>query len=161
MDANVDVYFKPWTRGGPYVLGVFLAFVMLKFKKPKIPILLVVIGWILAIGLGFAVIYLRWIEVGENVKRWSKEVALTYYTTHRPIWGLCICWVIWACHSGYGGIINKFLSFRYFVPISKISFGIYLFHWGPQLSFYRSQKFSREISLLNLVSSNKVYELNI
>lgn len=149
---NEEVYFKPWTRTGPYVLGVFLAFIMLKFKKPKISSFTAIIIWILAIASGFAVIYLKWFEVGENVKRWSKEVALAYYTLFRPIWGLCICWVIWSCHNGYGGIINKFLSFRYFVPISKISFGIYLYHWGPQLSFYRSQKYSKEVSLLNLVS---------
>lgn len=152
MDMVINIYFKPWSRSGPYAIGAFLGFFMLRYKKPRIPVIAAIFGWILAFGTGFTIVYIKWIEVGENTVNWSKQVALMYYVLYRPVWGLCICWVIWACHSGYDGIINQILSCPLFVPLSKISFGIYLYHWTPQLSFVRSQKYAREISIFNLVS---------
>lgn len=152
MDILPKFYFKPWTRSGPYALGIILAFVMHKLKKPKLPIPVVLLTWIVAIGTGLTVVYIRWMEVGEGVRRWSKSETLAYYTLYRPAWGLFICWVIWACHNGYGGIINKFLSMRIFVPLSRISFGIYLFHWSFGLSYIRAQSYTREFSILNMVN---------
>ena len=42
------------------------------------------------------------------------------------MWPLAICWIIHACHIGCAGIINDILSFKYFIPISNLSLGIYL-----------------------------------
>jgi peptidoglycan/LPS O-acetylase OafA/YrhL len=35
--------------------------------------------------------------------------------------------IIYACHSGYGGIVNDFLSSKFWIPISKMALSIYLF----------------------------------
>lgn len=26
-----------------------------------------------------------------------------FIALHRPVWGLCLCWIIFACVFGYGG----------------------------------------------------------
>jgi hypothetical protein len=34
--------------------------------------------------------------------------------------------VIYACHKGYGGYINEFLSLKFWIPLSKMALSIYL-----------------------------------
>jgi peptidoglycan/LPS O-acetylase OafA/YrhL len=35
--------------------------------------------------------------------------------------------IIYACHSGYGGMVNDFLSSKLWIPVSKMALSIYLF----------------------------------
>ena len=57
-----------------------------------------------------------------------------FYAFRRAAWALCLMWVTFACCRGYGGIVNQFLSWGFWLPISKISFMTYLFHMS--LNFY-------------------------
>jgi peptidoglycan/LPS O-acetylase OafA/YrhL len=36
--------------------------------------------------------------------------------------------MIWFCVSGNGGIINKFLSLKIFVPLARLTYSVYLVH---------------------------------
>lgn len=120
-------YIRPYTRAAPYAMGGLLAFIFHKTRKPKIHQALVILMWIIAIVAGFFAVYGKGFEVISH-KSWSKKERYTYEILFRPVWGLCICWVLWACHFGYGGIINNFLSIKYFVTISKLSYAIYMIH---------------------------------
>ena len=68
----------------------------------------------------------------------------------RPIWGIIICWIIYACHYDVAGMENisltninsvvlnleihstgwlsSFLSYKFFCPLSKLSYCIYCTH---------------------------------
>ncbi|RUS90314.1 hypothetical protein EGW08_001912, partial [Elysia chlorotica] len=52
----------------------------------------------------------------------------------KPLWSLCVAWVILACVSGYGGVVNSFLSWTAWVPLSRLTFGVYLCH--PMVMYY-------------------------
>lgn len=119
---------KPWSRCGTYAIGGLLGYVFHKFRRPKLSRSLVIILWLLAIGCGYITFAGKGFEnvSGNNM---SRAERITYELLHRPAWAICICWVIWACHYGYGGIINNFLSIKYFVTISKLGYGTYLVHW--------------------------------
>lgn len=156
MDGAVEfekLYTKPWTRVGPYILGAFLALLMLRFKKVKLPKLVPFFGWILAIGGGLTIVYIMWLdrEIPGN-KRWNKTERIIYLTFKQPVWGLCICWVLWACHYGYGGIINKFLSLRHFIPLSRLGYGVYLLHWIPMSYMVKTTRYIRFFSQVNQVT---------
>ena len=75
------------------------------------------------------------------------------------IWGICTLWVIGACSTGNGGMINRFLGWKGFIPLSRMTYSVYLTHaWGLWL-FIGSQ---RERILTNhyyLVRSFKVSKL--
>lgn len=43
-------------------------------------------------------------------------------------WGIALSWVIFSCSKGYGGMINDFLSWKFFLPLSRLSFMTYLIH---------------------------------
>lgn len=60
----------------------------------------------------------------------GKDFALNAFliSFSRIVWGVTIAWVIYACHSGYGGFVNKFLSSRLWIPVGRIGFSLYLVH---------------------------------
>lgn len=43
-------------------------------------------------------------------------------------WGLALAWITLACCTGYGGPINTVLSFRGFLPLSRLTYCAYLVH---------------------------------
>lgn len=69
------------------------------------PQYVVIIGWTAAIAAGLAIVYGIHDDItGENPA--SVGVAALYNTVARSAWGACVCWVIVACVSGYGGEFN-------------------------------------------------------
>ncbi|CAD5126504.1 DgyrCDS14615 [Dimorphilus gyrociliatus] len=155
------LYIKPWTRAGTYALGGLLAFLMQKRQKIKLPTLIVLVMWLIVVASGYLILHGKGFDEAE-IKPWTKASRLLYEILHRPAWGICICWVIWSCHSNYGSIINSFLSFRYFFIISKLSYGVYLLHWCViSYLFYtaRYKKSFRHVAVISEFLATMTYSL--
>ena len=59
-DAHAaDIYIKPWTRIGPYIIGIVTGYCYHRFKeaKKRMPILLVTTMWVISFAVGMSVIY--------------------------------------------------------------------------------------------------------
>lgn len=52
-----------------------------------------------------------------------------YSTLTHVAWGLGFCYIIFACANNAGGPINWFLSHPFWIPISKLSYAIYMVHF--------------------------------
>ncbi|EDX15327.1 GD12009 [Drosophila simulans] len=39
-----------------------------------------------------------------------------------------LCWIIWACQNGLAPIVNEFLSWSFWQPLSKLSYCLYIWH---------------------------------
>ena len=61
-------------------------------------------------------------------------------------------WVTFACCRGYGGFINDFLSWSFWMPISKISFMTYLFHMSLNWYFFLLQPYPVNYTMWQLTS---------
>ena len=46
----------------------------------------------------------------------------------RFTWSLGLALLVFACHYGYGGPINWFLSMKFWIPLSQVSYNAYLIH---------------------------------
>ena len=69
---------------------------------------MVAIGWIIAFALFFTTTYAPILGDCLNVSGlydcdWTIAGKVTWSTLFRPMWGIWVCWVILACHAGYGG----------------------------------------------------------
>lgn len=51
-----------------------------------------------------------------------------YEVVCRPLWALCVGWVVFACATGHGGVVNSVLSWPAWIPLSRLTFGTYLVH---------------------------------
>uniref|UniRef100_A0A2C9LHM6 Acyltransferase 3 domain-containing protein n=2 Tax=Biomphalaria TaxID=6525 RepID=A0A2C9LHM6_BIOGL len=117
----------------------------------------VVIGWTVSIASALAIVYgLRGDLGGGNPS--SVGAAALYNAVARSAWGVCVCWVIIACSSGYGGPVNTLLSWSPFVALGRLTYMAYLIHpcimyvyFGNQESLYLLNDTNIVISYLGIL----------
>ncbi|XP_022256411.1 nose resistant to fluoxetine protein 6-like [Limulus polyphemus] len=135
-EFSMELYIKPYTHLAPYAVGLLLGHLYLKKPQLAFPKSVKVLGWLLTIGCNLAVVY--------GVYPWnngivpSRPVAILYAATHRLAWTFGVAWVTVLCITGQGGIVNKILSFKYFIPFSRITLEIYLLHPLVQWVYFAS-----------------------
>ncbi|XP_076092954.1 nose resistant to fluoxetine protein 6-like isoform X1 [Mytilus galloprovincialis] len=128
-------YIKPYCRIGPYLVGMFTGYVLYRTNcKCRINRYINLFVWIVAAGLAIIILYGLYDEI--NGHPMSVNVAALYNTVHRTLWGGCVCWVIFACATGNGGYVNTILSWKAFVPLSRLTYCAYLIH--PIIMYYFS-----------------------
>lgn len=100
---------------------------MHKMKNKKITIspIWVCIGWVTCFVTIGGIIFGP-IDIANPVKEENVIGSALYSAICRPLWGVAIGWIIFACHRGYGGFINLFLSHAYWLPLARLSFVMYL-----------------------------------
>uniref|UniRef100_A0A665WUI3 O-acyltransferase like n=1 Tax=Echeneis naucrates TaxID=173247 RepID=A0A665WUI3_ECHNA len=113
----IEYYSKPYTRYGPFLIGI-LTGIYLTWQAA--------LGWFCCLSLMALVIGLAF-PLQDTPSYPSVPHAL-YQGLHRSLWALTLTWIILACEDGYGGFINRFLSWDLWVPLSNISFACYMIH---------------------------------
>ncbi|KAK0083684.1 hypothetical protein PV325_008409 [Microctonus aethiopoides] len=114
-------YYPPWMRIGPYLIGIITAYSLTRINKK------------LCINKKF--ICLMWI-VGSlcNILTlfglFKRDISVTcmaiYVALSRSVWAIGISWLIIACYTNNGGIINKILTLNLWIPLSRLTYCAYL-----------------------------------
>ena len=132
LEHNItdDIYTKPWTRIGPYLIGTLLGFVLFKqlkpnFRKPFNHVFYISL-WMLAFVLCSSTVYGLYKTFNGEPLNEAEDVS--YQMFSRLTWSLGVTIVIFACHNGYGWIVNDFLSMKLWIPLSRLTFVTYLVH---------------------------------
>lgn len=110
-----------WMRISPYLVGIIAAFILEKLQN-KLSVNKKII-WLLWIIGSCCNIFILFGLVNRNI---SVITTAIYYAFSRTIWGIGIAWLIIACCTNHGGIINKILSFKIWIPLSRLSYCAYL-----------------------------------
>ena len=118
------------TRFGPFVVGIVLGYLLFVVKsrptKFKIHSGLNILLWI--VSLFFMCLMIFGIYPNYNGHPLSLASNILYQATSRIVWALGLGYVIFACATSHGGLVNKFLSWSVWVPLSRLTFSAYLFH---------------------------------
>lgn len=69
----------------------------------------------------------------------------------KVFWAWSIVWIILACQNGHGGIVNNFLSHKFWMPFSKLGFAIYLSHMVIQHNIIASSPLQTDFETLHMV----------
>lgn len=119
-------YGKSLHRATPYLVGIALGHIIHKTgKNVHIPKFVVGVGWLLAAFFAYISMISPSHMASRDYKFDNHEAAL--YAAFSPIiWSLALGWLIWACFTGHGGFINKFLCSKSLVMFSRISYAVYL-----------------------------------
>ena len=64
----------------------------------------VVIGWAVAIAFALATLYGKYGSFKEGGRPFNRAENVIYESFSRFAWGVALAWVIFICHSGYGGM---------------------------------------------------------
>ncbi|KAH8386780.1 hypothetical protein KR093_002451, partial [Drosophila rubida] len=129
-DSQRWLYFATHLHATPWLVGAVFGYVLHvnRGKSFKLRPLIVWAGWLSCLAVIFACLFaLVPYEKFTDPMPTMLEDAL-YYTLTRLGWPLALCWVVFACMQGYGGMANSFLSCPLWQPLSKLSYSIYVWH---------------------------------
>ncbi|CAL4069825.1 unnamed protein product, partial [Meganyctiphanes norvegica] len=118
-----ETYSTPWCRANSWIVGIWTGYIIFKTgNQLKLKKWQVVVGWTTAFATGWMVM-LGMYNVNEHE---ATTTYIIYEACHRAAWAACLGWVAIACHNGYGGIVNGFLSHPVWQPVSRLTYGLYL-----------------------------------
>lgn len=141
VDYFKDIYIKPYTRIGPYLIGMMYGYLLYQNNcKVYINKYIVAVIWLFASVCAVSVLFgLYDYNRGDAM---SQELSSLYTALARTVWALSVGWVIYACSTGYGGFVNTILSWKAFIPLSRLTYCAYLVHPIILQSFYLSQRYT-------------------
>ncbi|XP_023708555.1 nose resistant to fluoxetine protein 6 [Cryptotermes secundus] len=117
-----EIYDKPWTRLGPYVVGMCAGWVLCKTNCTiKMHKAVAITGWTLSIGMTFILVHGLYGDL-------DPIMSAAYVALSHTAWAVAVAWIVTACSTGNGGYVNKLLSCKFFFPLSRISYCAYLVH---------------------------------
>ncbi|XP_025830740.1 nose resistant to fluoxetine protein 6 [Agrilus planipennis] len=141
------IYHLPWQRIGPYIVGFITGYILVVKldMKLKISKRTKTICWIIFPCINLYIIFGIW---GRNL---SVEYAAFFMGFSRTFWGVGLAWLFIACCTNHGGTVDKFLSFRGWVPLSKLTYSAYLINPLIMTMFYGTTGSSQHVSLSGML----------
>ncbi|KAB0798817.1 hypothetical protein PPYR_06697 [Photinus pyralis] len=123
-------YLATYSRAAPWLLGFMLGYLLQEFKREGSRIVMnkmcVLVFWIASIAILVTCVLLEYEVFVAN--RASLLGNAFNNALQRSAWAVCVGWVIYACHFGYGGVINSFLSSATFKVLSRLTYTAYISH---------------------------------
>ncbi|XP_070156272.1 O-acyltransferase like protein isoform X3 [Polyergus mexicanus] len=117
------IYDKPWTRLGPYLIGMSVGYFLFKTDcKVKMSKTTIVVGWLLSSACLLSLLY------GLYEAELTPATSAAYSSLSHSAWALGLAWIVIACSTGYGGYVNKILSWPLLYPFSRVTYCAYLVH---------------------------------
>ena len=137
------IYEKPYCRINAYLIGIVLGFILYKKWRVRynlwIRICFYSVMWIMVAACCSIIIfgkYKTW-----NGHPFTKAENLMYFMFSRTSYSIGIALMIYACHNGFGGVINKIFSWNFWIPLSHLTFMTYLFHPLVFVLMYSTMRF--------------------
>lgn len=149
IDAFTRMFFLPTSHMAPYFTGILLGYFLAKTKNIEIPKIIQVIGWPIA---GICLTSMTFVSQKWNSgAEYTPMEAAMYFAFARFIYPLSAAWMILCCATGYGGIINYILCLKMWVPISKLSYVVYLLSPIIQLFYMTNQRTGSDMQDMLLI----------
>ncbi|XP_017103756.2 nose resistant to fluoxetine protein 6 [Drosophila bipectinata] len=129
-EVQKKLYFATHNHAAPWLVGTLFGYFMHRIRGAKVELKWQAVwaGWLLCLAMMFTAIF--------SMFKFNKLLAPSptvlegafFYTLTRVGWPLAMCWVVFACVHGYGGMANSFLSSPMWQPLSRISYSAYIWH---------------------------------
>ena len=121
FEMAASVYIHPWMRIQPYIVGMGTSAFLEKINyKLHLSRKALAACWFLSVFCNCTILF------GMSNRNVSLTVSVLYSTFNRFAWSLGIAWLVIACATNNAGIINEFLSLKYWIPFSRVTFCAYL-----------------------------------
>ncbi|XP_033226510.1 nose resistant to fluoxetine protein 6-like [Belonocnema kinseyi] len=120
------------TRASSWLIGIYLGYII-HSNPAKLSKTSVFYGWLGAIGCFIFCIMGQRVCLEESYK-YNLTFETTFAMFSRPMWAIGVAWVVFASIYGYGGYVTEIMSLPIFLPLSRISFCIYIVHATLQIA---------------------------
>ncbi|XP_063822749.1 O-acyltransferase like protein-like [Ostrinia nubilalis] len=125
-----NYYINTLTRATPFMVGMIVGYILAcsRGKKVRLSKPIVVLGWLCTAALLLFVIYCSNPIIQPE---WDNQIADSFYNSFiRGTWAAALGWLVFACVHGYGGPVNWFLSLSLWKLPARLSFAMYILHFG-------------------------------
>ncbi|XP_037778184.1 nose resistant to fluoxetine protein 6-like [Penaeus monodon] len=129
VEYYARVYVAPWCRASPYIVGIWMGYCISEQGSEKLSLKKwqLVAGWTCAVFASLAVLLGGWsYNTPFTVMQYDPVTQVLYGSLHRAVWAAALAWVVFTCHYGYGGLVNDFLSYPLWQPLSRLTYAMYL-----------------------------------
>ncbi|XP_076673735.1 nose resistant to fluoxetine protein 6 [Andrena cerasifolii] len=121
LNNLTTMYQRPWIRINPFLIGLGTAFLLKKLNnKLHLSTTAKAAGWTFGVLCNCSILF------GMTNKDVSLAASVIYTALSRTGWGLGMMWLTVACVTNNAGIIGKFLSLPAWVPLSRLTYCVYL-----------------------------------
>jgi len=122
-------YIKPWTRIGPYLIGLLLAYILFKKFTVKCKWFRA-IWWLISLGGIALCVYIPHdaTAAGVTTSSWNNIQRAVYESLCKSGWAICLGWIVFACNTNSKGPIGEVLNWSGWAPLSKLTYAAYLIH---------------------------------
>lgn len=123
----LEIYMRPWSRIQTYIVGIWLGWILYKTRNKylKLPKWVVAMLWTISTVTALAGVFGPY-KYFNPEHTMPKRDRLVYAALGRTSFGIAVAIVVFLCIKGYGGIVNKFLSWKVFMPLGRLCFCVYL-----------------------------------
>ncbi|XP_049271195.1 nose resistant to fluoxetine protein 6 [Rhipicephalus sanguineus] len=143
-----EYYIRPYYHAVCYFGGCMTCLTVDDFRESKISKRLQQVGWCVSVACMFFCVFVKFAWY-TSLNPVPMGVALFAAFFDRILWTLFLAWITLACCSGRGGVLTKLLSWNAYVPLSKLSFGVYLIHVPFLQLWFHSSRERRYWSVFN------------
>ncbi|XP_020803371.1 O-acyltransferase like protein-like [Drosophila serrata] len=129
-DVAKKIYSATHIHAAPWLVGTLFGYFMhlVRGKHFRLNRLAVWTGWLLCLAMMFTSLFAMFPYAKLRGPSPTVLEGAFYYTLTRIGWPLALCWVVFACVQGYGGLANSFLSSPLWQPLSRLSYSAYVWH---------------------------------
>ncbi|XP_067639934.1 nose resistant to fluoxetine protein 6-like isoform X2 [Eurosta solidaginis] len=147
----IGYYIKTHMRASAYFIGLLTGFLahLMQEKSTKLPKVLVRLTWLLSVVIGVASMFSIYLFYTSS---FSTLDSVLYAGFHKIGWNLSVAWLVLAATTGHAGWLQKVLSSRIFVPISRLTYCAYLSNGLVELYHSSVVRYASYQSYVNLVN---------
>ncbi|XP_069121441.1 nose resistant to fluoxetine protein 6-like [Argopecten irradians] len=150
LDWFNEMYQRPYSRISPYLIGIVTGHVLWKTdRKVQMSKLTILIGWTVSLTCVTSVVYGTLEENKGHLN--SLQVDGVYNALSKTAWSLGLAWIVFACNTGYGGIITQFLSSPLWGPFGRLTYCAYLIHPIMMYAFILNQRYPIYFTDVNMI----------
>ncbi|XP_048006956.1 nose resistant to fluoxetine protein 6-like [Leguminivora glycinivorella] len=124
-----NFYIKTHCRMGPYAIGLAAGYLMSIYKPKDYRKVwsktVSFLGTFVSLTLIFIILALGYVLLVYGVHGW---LAIIFVAFERNFFAVAILGIVVFCTYGQVPLINSFLSWSVFAPLSRLSYGLYVIH---------------------------------
>jgi len=122
VDFFEKIYITPWCRIGPFIIGMITKLILEQYNS-TLSLIKIILYTIISIILAIICIYFPFYS-----NYFPKSIHIIYQSLCHQCWAIAISWLIFACSTNHGGVINKILSWSCWTILARLSYSAYLIH---------------------------------
>lgn len=157
QDYVFQIFMKPWTHAAPFLVGIFYGYLLYRNGMNSVIKLKVrLIYWLASIITVLVIMFGFHPYIDGTVKMTATTGVLYAYLTP-TLWAIAVGWIMYACATGNGGVVQYILSWGVYDVFARLSYCAYLLHFLLISHFMQSRPdnfyYDRSIMLMIFVGA--------